>query len=298
MGEGLRGSVGRYVGHTMALEIGGMPDPGPIIRGLDNVAYHSGPGLSYSGVKRLARTPLHFHALAEPHEGFTATPSAAMFAGTLAHCATLEPDQFDARYPQGPEVATRAAREWKAFCADHPGAEPVTRAQREIAFAQAASLRAHPVVAELLRAGEPEISVYWRDPPTGILCKCRPDWVHRCGTTARPAAILLDVKTCQDASAQGFAKSVANFGYHGQADWYCTGFELATGIPVQGMVFAAVESEFPYAAAAFMVDDTAMSAARERNRRALISYQQCERAQSWPGYPTDLQVISLPAWGL
>lgn len=266
------------------------------VYGLSNEAYHTGRGLSHSGVKRLLKSPWHFQALREPHITHAATPSPQMFAGTLCHCATLEPAEFDQRYPIGPEVKTKADGRWKDFVAAHPDAEPVTKAQREIAFAQAASLKAHPVIAELLQSGRPEVSVYWSDPVTGILCKARPDWVHPCGTTTHIRAILLDVKTTGDASPEGFTKAVANFGYHTQADWYCWGYELATGTPCEGMVFAVVENEFPYACAAYMVDDEALRVARERNRRALTIYAQCERTREWPGYPTDLQVISLPRW--
>lgn len=270
---------------------------GRVVMAMDNDEYHSGPGLSHSGVKRILRTPWHFQALREPHDTHPATPTPQMFAGTLCHCATLEPDEFYERYVVGPEVSTRASREWKEFVAANPGRESITVAQRDIAWAQANSLRSHPVVAELL-AGMcvAEMAVYWTDADTGVLCKAKPDLTHYCGTLDRPAVILMDVKTTGDASPEGFAKAVANFGYHTQADWYCWGYEQATGTPCEGMVFAVVENEFPYACAVYMVDDEALSIARERNRKALALYAECERKAIWPGYPHDLQVISLPRW--
>lgn len=266
---------------------------------LPNADYHAGPGLSHSGIKRLLRSPWHYHALTLPHGAPPKEPTAQMFAGTLAHCATLEPGEFAKRYPVGPEVSSKASREWKNFAAElGPGREPITPMQDATAWAQAASLRAHPIVAELLSKGEPEASVYWHDPAHHILCKARPDWMHPCGTLEAPRIILLDVKTAADASAEGFARAVANFGYHTQADWYCLGVEIATGVRCEGMVFAVVESEFPYACAAYMLDDESMAIARERNRRALATYAACEAKSTWPGYPTDLQVITLPRWEL
>jgi exodeoxyribonuclease VIII len=260
-----------------------------------NDEYHQGPGLSHSGVKRLLRSPWHYQAINGPHEPIAPTPQ--MFAGTLCHCAFLEPEEFHSRYVVGPEVSTKAAREWKEFVAANPDREPITQKQHDTAWAQAESLRAHPVIAELMSGmGIAERAIYWTDPETGVLCKAKPDWAHLCGTSARPAAILLDAKTTSDASPEGFAKAIANFGYHTQADWYCWGYEQATGTPCEGMVFAVVENEFPYACAAYMVDDEGLRIARERNRRALNLYAECERKANWPGYPSELQVISLPRW--
>lgn len=260
-----------------------------------NDEYHTGPGLSHSGVKRLLRSPWHFQALQGPHE--PAQPTPQMFAGTLCHCATLEPEEFHERYATGPADVDKRSREWKEFAAANPDRELITAAQAEVAWAQAAALRSHPVVAELMAGmGIAEKAIYWRDPATDVLCKAKPDWTHLCGTADRPAAILLDVKTTSDASPEGFAKAVINFGYHTQADWYCWGYQLATGTKCEGMVFAVVENEFPYAVACYMVDDAALLLARERNRRALNLYAECERKANWPGYPSELQVISLPRW--
>jgi len=268
------------------------------VRGLDNDDYHTGPGLSHSGLKRLMKSPWHYFAVAHEHDRHESAPSPQMFAGTLCHCAVLEPNQFDRRYRVGPEV-NKNSNAWKEFKAANPGAEIISAKQREIAFAQASALRAHPIVAELLSCGEPELSLYWRDPATDVLCKCRPDWVHRCGTLEHPAAILMDVKTTGDASAEGFSKAVANFGYHTQADWYCTGYEQAfPGVRCEGMVFAVVENEFPYAAAAYMLDEETLTIARERNRRGLNRYAECEAKALWPCYPSELQVISLPRYEL
>ena len=265
-----------------------------IVHGLSNEAYHAGPGLSHSGVKRLLRTPFHYwgaqHAGA-PH----ATPTPQMLNGTLVHCALLEPAEFDARYIVGPD-ADKRTKEWREFArhvADS-GATVIDKAQRERAFAQADALRTLPEVAELMAAGESEVSAYWTDPTTGVLCKCRPDHVTPVGDGR--SVVLLDVKTAADASEEGFKKSASNYGYHTQADWYCTGYALAAGVEVHGMVFAAVEPEYPHACAAYMLDDDSLMRARKRNTDALRTYARCAAAAEWPGYPRSIQVITLHPW--
>lgn len=273
------------------------PDIGAV-RALSNEAYHKGPGLSVSGVKRLLRSPWHYFAPTQPHTAPAPEPTAAMFAGTLCHCAALEPKEWPKRYAVGPEVSSKSVKAWKDFEAANPQRECITPRQAQVAQAQAAALREHPVIGELLGRGEPELSIYWMDPATGALCKARPDWVHHCGTKAHPSVILLDVKTSGDASPEGFAKSVGNFGYHLQADWYCGGYELATGVRAEAMVFGVVENEFPYATAAYVIDDEALAYARERNRKALNTYAACLESGEWPGYSRDLQVISLSRWAM
>jgi hypothetical protein len=265
-----------------------------IQHGLSSEAYHHGPGLSHSELKRLRRTPFHYHALLDPSAP-AKEPTPAMFNGTLVHCALLEPEHFELRYVIAPDVhkSSNVYKEFAQRCISG-GLAPITQQQRDAAFAQAKALRTLPDVAALLANGFPEVSAYWRDPSTNVLCKCRPDWVGPVGYGK--GAVLLDVKTASDASPEGFAKSVANFGYHTQADWYCTGYELATGVSVHGMVFAVVESEFPHACAAYMLDDEALRRAREDNRAALNKYAQCSEADHWPGYPREIQVITLPRW--
>lgn len=269
-------------------------------RELPSQTYHAGPGLSHSDAKRLHKSPFHYHALkqgiatAPPRK----EPTPQMFNGTLVHCAVLEPDQFDKRYRVAPDVRknTKVYQAFELECIA-AGVEPISQMQRDAAFKQAEALRSLPEVAELLDGeGDCEVSCFWIDPLTGVLCKCRPDRASRVGYGR--GAVLLDVKTTGDASPEGFAKACASFSYHTQADWYCEGYAIATGLDVHGMVFAAVESEYPHACAAYMLDDESLRVARERNRAARELYAQCMKAAEWPSYPRNIQVITLPPWAL
>lgn len=259
-------------------------------------AYHAHPGLSHSEAKRLRRaTPYHLamdRALGAPRR----EPSPAMVNGTLVHCALLEPDAFPKRYAAGPDVDKRT-KEWREFAAGcaREGLTPITEEQRNAAMAQAQALHQLPDVCALLAAGQAEVSAWWTDKETGLLCKCRPDWVH---SIAPPGSgvLLLDVKTASDASPRGFGKAAAEFGYATQAAWYCEGYAAASGVEVHGMVFAAVESSYPYAAAAYMFTDADSDRARAMNRDARALYARCKASGEWPGYPAGINTINLPAW--
>lgn len=271
-----------------------------IYLGLDNKVYRNAEGLSHSDSKRLRKSPWHFYAMTLGERPPESAPSAAMRNGTMVHCALLEPEAFDSRYWISPEGLSKNSNEYKrlAEIALAAGQEAITVVEYQRAQAQAAALRADPVVADLLRQDGPsEVSMWWTCPRTGVLCKGRPDRVAAFGWGKK--VILLDIKTTADADEFAFAKSCANFGYHTQADWYCEGYALAAGVEVEGMVFGVVEADYPHAARSFMLSDNALERARAENDNARRLYKSCSESGNWPGYPagTDgVTVIDLPKW--
>jgi exodeoxyribonuclease VIII len=268
--------------------------PQALVLGLANAAYHAVDALGSSGLKKLDKSPLHFRALVmDPHRP-QAAPSAAFKAGTLAHCAVLEPDTLAQRYIARPEWVKGNTTEGKAWLkAVAEGVEAVTAEDMETALAQASALRALPEIGDLLGNGQAEVSAFWTDDITQIRCKCRPDFVSPAGDQG---VILLDVKTAKDASPRGFGRAVWDYGYHMQAAHYSDGYALASGLDVLGFVFAVVESEYPHAACAYMLDDEAMQMGRATNRRLMNVYADCRRLGLWPGYTQTITQLALPPW--
>lgn len=265
------------------------------IDGQDIEAYHRGPGISKTGLDHVARSPATFYALhldpARPPE----KERAGQMEGQLAHCAILEPAEFDKRYAVGPDVS-RATKAWKEWEASLPaGVIAIKPEQRETALRQAESVRRLPDVAEALAAGRPEVSAYWIDPDTGVLCRCRPDWVHPAGESG---VVLLDVKTYSDASPAEFARQVARKRYDVQAAFYTDGFARASGLNVLAFVFVAVETDYPFSSSAVMLDEDSLDAGRRKYQSDLSRYADCLRSDVWPGYSTEIQVVRLPSWAM
>lgn len=264
-----------------------------IVRGMSAERYHAIPAMSASGLKRMARSPAHFFGLqldpSRPTGGET-TPALAF--GTLFHVALFEPDQIAARYVVKPGGLDGRTKEGRAWLAEHADRAVISGADLESARVMARQARALPEVSELMADGYGESSAFWVDDDTGEMCKCRPDWTSPVGD----GVILVDGKSCQDASAEGFGRAIWNYGYHLQASWYIDGFEAATGLRVHGFVFAAVESAWPHAAAAYMLGDDVLDHARRENRRLLNLYAECKRTGVWPGYGQSIQLVNLPAW--
>jgi hypothetical protein len=279
-----------------------VPPPLGIVHGLPAAEYHRGVGLSQSSLKYLRQSPWHYRSVIElpwPEwfvEDDDETRKVSQFAGTLCHCATLEPLAFDRRYVVGPDIDKRT-KDWKDFVKANADRQVISARQYAVAHAQAAALRAVPDVADILDGGEFELSAYWIDKATGILCRARPDCLNRTfGTPDAPAIMLLDVKTTADARKAAVSKTIAHWGYHHQADWYCRGVAQATGLPVAGFVFAFVEQTYPFACSVFELDPEAYEVARRENRDALELLARCQRTNSWPGYPQACEYVSLPRW--
>lgn len=272
--------------------------------------YHSTMALSAGGLKRLRESPLHFWSAQLDPEREHGEPTAAMRAGTLAHTVILEPDEVWNRYVQvpadapkrptdvqrnaaKPSDATKAAIAWwDAFDAANKGLEVVTAEEIAKAERQRDAVMQLPEIASFLRSGRAEVSAFGHDPETGVYCKCRPDWEHDAG----PGVVLLDLKTCPDASPQGFSRQAFNLGYHLQDAWYRKVYEEVTGRMVLGFVFVAVEHERPHACAAYMFDDASLEKARAKNAELTRLYAECLRTNTWPGYANTITPISLPAW--
>lgn len=254
--------------------------------------YHSIPAMSAGGLKRMQQSPAHFYGMQlDPNRPPPGDPSPALVNGTLVHCALFEPASLDSRYvikPEGMSFSTKEGKAWRA----EQSRIIVDAGLMAAVRMQSARLRDLPELGALLAEGVGECSAFWIDEQTGELCKCRPDWASPAGD----GVVIVDGKTCQDGSPEGFGRSIWNYKYHLQAAWYADGYERATGKKVHGFVFAAVESAWPHQAAAYMLGDDVLDAARRENRRLLNLYAECKRTGEWPGYAPSISLINLPTW--
>lgn len=263
-----------------------------IKRNLPAAEYHAGRELSNSGISDLLRSPYHYWAAHISEKRQPRTETAAMRHGTICHAAVLEPYTFADRFPllPFPDRRSKAAKEW--IEALRPDQTAITQAELDAAMAQRESILSLPDVAQALASGEAEVSAYWRW--EGVECRCRPDWVYSCAG----GDVLLDLKTCGDASPGAFARQVARMGYHRQAAWYTEGWSLAAERTVLAFLFVAVEADYPYAAAVYQLDELALEKGLAECRKALAMYDACLFDSRWPGFDLGIRTLELPAWAL
>jgi exodeoxyribonuclease VIII len=152
----------------------------------------------------------------------------------------------------------------------------------------AESARSHPIARGLLAGGDREVTFRWQDEETGIHAKCRAD-LYAAGE------FLLDLKSCRDASPEGFARAVAAYQYDVQQAHYLSGIR-ANGDSIRWFVFLAIESEAPYVCQPHILDARAEERGWNLRQRALTKQAECLRTGRWPGYSEALNELALPAY--
>jgi hypothetical protein len=262
---------------------------------MNNTDYHAHAAVSKSHLDQVAKSPLHYWARYLDPTRIVPEPTPAMAIGSAVHTHVLELDQWDARYvsaPDGIDRRTKAGKaEWEAFTTAATGRTVLPKADADLVMRMAHSVFSHPAAAMLLALpGKAETTHMWTDAATGLQCKCRPDWLTDDGR------LLVDLKTTEDASPRGFAKSIAQWRYHVQASWYLDGIEQATGTRPEQFLFLCVEKKAPYAVAVYAADAEMIAAGAQTAARDLDVLATCKAANAWPGYSDQIEPISLPPW--
>jgi hypothetical protein len=218
-----------------------------------------------------------------------------MRLGTALHTHVLELDSWDkdiAVSPFGIDRRTKAGKEmWAAFEADSKGKTLITSDDAEQVMAMGRAVHSHPAAAMLLNLpGKAETSHFYFDPVLGLELKCRPDWLTNDGK------IVVDLKTTDDASPRGFAKSISQWRYWVQAGFYVNVLEGATGIRPEQFIFLLCGEKGTLRRFCFSSrsgDDRARVASSMRELDVLAT---CKKANTWPGYSDQIETVSLPNW--
>lgn len=253
-----------------------------IIEGLESDDYHAAPGTSKTGLDQLDRSPAHY--LEYITNGNKETPARRF--GRIFHRFILEPDLCRLAVWDGPARNTKAGKEaWSEFLEKYAGHEIVNAEENSALEGMRASVYAHPAARDLLDIpGRCELSRWNYEPNTYELCKVRPDKLLDIGRA-------FDLKSCEDASPSGFARSCAKYRYHVQAAFYP---DIA-GID-QDFPFVAVEKSPPYAVAVYRLNKSDVDLGRYLYLKALERLSECKISKSWPAYSENIETLTLPAW--
>lgn len=214
----------------------------------------------------------------------------ALELGDIVHAMVLEPDLVSSQFI-APEKVLDARKaydravleEWELIAQDRGK----TLIRREV-YDQAAEIREAVFQSRTARGifskGEPEATFVWRDQATGLVCKCRVDWLRD--------GFLTDVKTAADASPRAFGRAALNHRYDVQDAHYIDG----VGDDELGFVFLVVETTPPYPVAIYADNPGARRLGRQKRDRNLATLLECHETNRWPGYPDEVQVLKLPAY--
>lgn len=266
-----------------------IPAPG-IYRGIPSEEYFSWDAVSNSRLSLMRRSPKHYQC------GY-GEPTEAMKLGSLVHCGVLEPLAIAKRYVFMPDYAkhpdnvTRSgsrsfkATTWSdqmelAFRNLHHDKEIISEPDYERMVGMVSALCENEVARDLFRGGEAEVSFVWVDSKTGLLCKCRVDWL-------RPGKFV-DYKTSQNAVK--FDKAIAEYGYHRQMAFYRRGL-AANGIDAEPWLVCQDKSA-PFGCRAAPLSQDALEIGAQETDELLQRVLECQQSGVWPGYDNP------PAWNV
>ena len=264
-------------------------EPG-IYYGISNENYHAGPGVSKSQLDDIADTPALY--LWRKNAPVDTTKTKTLDLGTAFHCRVLEPEEFSNRFIVAPEFNRRTnsgKEEEKAFlreCAS-TGKTVITAEEGRKIELMYQSVMALPLGQWLVEsAGHAESSIYWEDPETAILCRCRPDKI------IPEFHWIMDVKTTAD--IQRFKTAYYDYRYHVQDAFYSDGYEAQFGVqPTFVFLVASTTIECGrYPVEIFMMGEEAKLAGQLEYHRNLRTLADCLNTDEWPAIKT----LSLPRW--
>ncbi|MDH5560196.1 MAG: PD-(D/E)XK nuclease-like domain-containing protein [Deltaproteobacteria bacterium] len=152
----------------------------------------------------------------------------------------------------------------------------------------------HPLIKGLLKGGQRELSVFWKDPKGQFTLKCRPDYLDLENLR------VIDIKTTRDPSPRGFSREILNYRYHVTAALLIDGVGSVSRSNKQEFYFMAVGNQEPYITEIYRLSPEAINEGRLQYQKALEKLSQFfKHYDIYPGY-TDGGVceLTLPDWAL
>jgi hypothetical protein len=259
--------------------------------------YRRLPGMNQSTLTEGLRSMAHLRwAMESPDED-----RGHLRLGRETHCLITEPEKFDEQFivggPINPTTGKCYGPDTKKFAewmAQHPGKTAITEEQHAKAVKMASAITSLPLCEAVLSMPKLDIEVViqWAD-ETGVLCKCRLDLL----VSYTDPRVVADWKTSQDSRPGPFGRSVAKYAYHIQNAFYVDAVRAAFGDdkPIEFLFFC-VDSSEPFVPEINRLKPRDVEIGRREYKRLLAQYAECVRCGEWPGYPTDIQTVSLPRW--
>lgn len=270
-----------------------------VVRGMPESVYFATDALSQSAMKAWARS---IEDGVYGHE-FDSDKSRAATVGSAVHCRLLDGDAaFNARYmtggPINPRTEKMYGRETKKF-SDWLDEQPdglvyLTESEYESVCLMVESVRRDRFASGLaaMPGGERELSLFWTETIDGveIRCKARIDWFN-------PQVGVVDLKTTNDVSYDGFARSVVKFAWHLQAFWYRRAIEK-TGLAPDGMSWGwlVVQNTAPYRIALYHPSDEIIGTGKVVASDAIKNYVRHKRDGITFEQQTGFRSIDIPKW--
>lgn len=278
-----------------------------IVRNMSMVRYHgqavcTHPSISSSGARLIeSRSLAHFYdqsdlnpnrAPDEPKHHFSwgkALHHLSAGEADFAKHFAVRPDSFDS-------WRTKESQKWRAE--QQLDRKDVLVPDDLISLRIAAEkLAAHPTIQAGILHGLIEHSIFVKRDivlPTGevvtIFLKSRPDVIPV------EADMIVDLKSCADASPAAVRRSIGEYGYYIQLALAHEAILETTGRTMEDHVLVFIESKRPCEINIKPLEPVAIEYGRRQLKRALVKFAGAVSSGKWPGYEDDEVPAGLPDW--
>lgn len=259
---------------------------------MSEAAYRAAPGVNYSTLKHLRKSPLHYkHAVDNPED------SGQDYA-MLRHIHALVLEPMTAHEQSVVWDGRRDARnkDYAAFLAANAGKNILNPTEAAQAERIAAAYNNNAVLRWLLASSGTYCETPWMwhqvVGDAKLLLKGRPDIIHY---SPDHGLIVADLKTCGDTDARLVASMARKYGWLLQlAHYTCLAADLyqvdPRAVPIRWMTIAA-EDKAPWDATCIEWDNATKAGALAEHQRLLEVLVDCQATGRWPGRG-ELQVAT------
>lgn len=253
--------------------------------------YFDIPALSASGLNTYINKGAEYYWASSPfNEGRKPQETTASMAfGSLCHLLLLEADKLLDVYAVLPECdrRTKEGKETYAIFLETAGNKIViTQAQLTEALNLVNALKQNDSVTKLLKSGFAEEEITWVE--DNISCKAKLDYCRN--------GLIVDYKTSQDASRDGFAKSIATYGYHRQDVWYRRAYKAKYGKDALGCIFIVQDVNMPEIINIYSISEQARYYAEQEINFAVKEISERLITKNWKTSSGKIEAIDLPIW--
>lgn len=239
--------------------------------------------LNISSLVEIEKSPAHFqHFIKNPKKD-----TYDLMIGRLTHCMILTPDEVKNDYFVMPKLDKRK-KEDKALFEDLSNANKDKECVNEEDFLEcqniANSVLSSPKIKKLLESGLSEKTILWE--LDGIKMKSRLDFESN---------VIIDIKTCQDAREEQFAKDCVKYKYAEKLFSYQEASFVESGIR-KPVIIIAVEKSAPYAWKVYHLGDFWMEYGRNKFFKMIEKYKKCVSENKWDSYGHEVCELQIPSW--
>ncbi len=251
--------------------------------------YHQLPGLSSSIAKTIiAKSPAHAKA------AYRKKVTPAMEIGDVGHRLVLGKGKAFKELPYDDWRTKDAKRDRDAARA--AGLVPIKTEDFANANVMAEKVRVDLAERGIILDGESEFAIEWHEPSEHGPVQCRAMFDH----VWLKLGLILDLKFTGDASPSFVERNSENLGYAIQHAAYTRGLtallpELAGRID---FLFAFCETGDPHAINLSRPDGLFRNLGESRWLRAVATWAECTKTDTWPSYGTGINQLSAPMWAL